>query len=619
MTTQTSSPQTSSPHWNLTIAYQDLNDPHILTDIQQIEQHIEQLHQLSAQLNSPVAPEHELALSRVLQEAIQISEIATQKLATIYTFAVCYTSVDATNAAAKALHGRMAKLSSELAQAYSPYEHALTYADESLIAAVLQHESGDVAGQAFGIAQLRKLADVMLPVEQEQLLAALEVEGRDAWGRLYDNLTGSLTVTLDTDSGQETIGFSQAASLLYGSEFAKQEAAWRGIQNAMETHQESFASIVNGLAGWRLTEYAKRSYQRKMHFLEPALHESCIQAQTLDVMMAVAREQRHLGQKAGKLMAKVHGLEQMTPWNHLAAMPSLNGEKVQTYTFDQAIAVIKQAFAHVDPEMADFVQLMVDNGWIDAKPSANRRLGAYCTKLANTRTPLVFMTWGGSRSDLLTLAHELGHAFHNWVMRDMPLCQTRYPMTLAETASIFAENVVRDALLAQATTREEQLEMLWEELSSCYALTINIPVRFEFEQAFYEQRQQGELSAEQICDLMRQTWQTWYGDSMAGDDPYFWASKLHFSIAEVSFYNYPYLFGALFSSGVYAQREAKGAQFYPDYVALLRDTGSMMAEEVVEKHLGMDLTQPDFWRQSFARIAAKIEQFEQLLQQDPAL
>ena len=312
-------------------------------------------------------------------------------------------------------------------------------------------------------------------------------------------------------------------------------------------------------------------------------------------------------------MAKVHGLDSMKPWNHLAGMPSLTDQTPELYSFDDAIAIIKAAFVDVSPEMAEFVDTMMENGWIDAAPSNNRRLGAYCSKFAATRSPLVFMTWGGSRSDLMTLAHELGHAFHNWVMRDMPLCATRYPMTLAETASIFAETIVRDYLLNKAQTREEKLEMLWEELSSCYALMVNIPVRFEFEKTFYEQRQNGELSATELCELMSSAWKTWYGESMDRADPYFWASKLHFSISEVSFYNYPYLFGYLFSLGVYAQRAEKGADFYPSYISLLRDTGSMMAEEVVQKHLGMDLSQADFWQQSIDRVKQKIDLFEQLL------
>ncbi|MBE8605838.1 M3 family oligoendopeptidase [Vibrio sp. OPT10] len=595
----------TTPSWDLSIAYRDLDDAKIEQDIELIQQCIELLY-------VHVEKRH---IILAMQNAIQTSEAAGTLLSTINTFANCHASVDATHTEAKALLGRVAKLNSEMSQAFSPYEDTLIHAESEFINAVLEHDSADVAGQGFAIESSRKLASSRLSVAEEQLLAAMKVDGRDAWGRLYDNLTGSLKLSLKLDGEDEALGFSQAASLLYGSEFDKQEPAWRAVQGAMKTHQESFASILNALAGWRLTENKKRSKISDVHFLDPSLHGSRIVPETLDTMMSVAKANREVGQKAGLLMARVHGLDEMKPWNHLAAMPPLGDSESKVYPFDEAIEVIKTAFAEVNPEMADFVALMVENGWIDAAPAANKRLGAYCTKFAATRTPLVFMTWNGSRSDLMTLAHELGHAFHNWVMKDMPLCQTRYPMTLAETASIFAENIVRDHLLKQAQTRNEKLEMLWEELSSSLALMVNIPVRFEFEKAFYEQREKGELTAKQLCDLMERTWKDWYGDAMTEVDPYFWASKLHFSISQVSFYNYPYLFGYLFSKGVYAQRDSKGEQFYGDYVSLLRDTGSMMAEEVVQKHLGMDLTEADFWQQSIDMVKVQIDEFERLLNQ----
>ncbi|MGO2161152.1 MAG: M3 family oligoendopeptidase [Vibrio toranzoniae] len=596
----------TTPSWDLSIAYRDLDDAKIEQDIELIQQCIELLYQ-------HVEIRHVIL---AMQNAIQTSEAAGTLLSTINTFANCHASVDATHTEAKALLGRVAKLNSEMSQAFSPYEDTLIHAEPEFIDAVLEHESVDVAGQRFAIESSRKLSSSRLSVAEEQLLAAMKVDGRDAWGRLYDNLTGSLKLSLKIQGEEEALGFSQAVSLLYGSEFEKQEPAWRAVQSAMKTHEESFASILNALAGWRLTENKKRSKISDVHFLDPSLHGSRIVPETLDTMMSVAKANRNVGQKAGLLMAQVHGLDEIKPWNHLAAMPPLGDSESTLYSFDEAIEVIKTAFDEVNPEMAEFVGLMVENGWIDAAPAANKRLGAYCTKFAATRTPLVFMTWGGSRSNLMTLAHELGHAFHNWVMRDMPLCKTRYPMTLAETASIFAENIVRDHLLQQAQTRNEKLEMLWEELSSSLALMVNIPVRFEFEKAFYEQREKGELTAKQLCDLMETTWKEWYGDAMTEADPYFWASKLHFSISQVSFYNYPYLFGYLFSKGVYAQRDAKGEQFYEDYVSLLRDTGSMMAEEVVQKHLGMDLTQADFWQQSIDMVKVQIDEFERLLNQE---
>ncbi len=595
----------TTPSWELTIAYQDLSDQRIQDDIALVEQCIELLYKQSSECQNV----------EVMQNAILTKEAASRLAGTISNFANCYSSVDATNADAKALLGRMTRIFSELSQAFSAFELTLTHADDEFIARVLDHENPDISGQAFSILNLRNLADTRLSNDEEKLLSAMSVDGKSAWGKLYDNLTGSLNVTLDyVDGNSEELGFSQAASILYGSEFNRQEAAWRGVQKAMETHQESFAAILNALAGWRLTENKKRSTKRNVHFLEPSLHGSRIQAETLDSMMSVAKANRDIGQKAGLLMAQVHGLDEMKPWNHLAAMPALSGD-AKVYDFDEAIDVICKAFETVNPDMSEFVRMMVKNGWIDAKPSANKRLGAYCTKLPATRTPLVFMTWSGSRSDLMTLAHELGHAFHNWVIRDLPLCQTYYPMTLAETASIFAENIVRDRLISKALSTDEKLEMLWEELSSALALMVNIPVRYEFEKAFYERRQSGELTAQEFCDLMSETWKEWYGDAMSEADPYFWASKLHFSISDVSFYNYPYVFGFLFSKGIYAQRESKGESFYADYINLLRDTGNMTAEQVVEKHLSMDLTKPEFWLQSVTLVREKIDEFESLLTQ----
>ena len=226
------------------------------------------------------------------------------------------------------------------------------------------------------------------------------------------------------------------------------------------------------------------------------------------------------------------------------------------------------------------------------------------------------MTWGNSMSDVLTLAHELGHAFHSWVMRDMPYSLSHYPMTLAETASIFAESVVRDELFAAAESSYEKRLMLFEEMSSALGFLVNIPVRYEFERDFYQQRAAGELGVGALRELMSATWSRWYGDSMSQADDLFWASKLHFSIADVSFYNYPYLFGYLFSKGVYSQRAQRGDTFYPDYIKLLRATGSMSAEELAREYLQVDLAKPDFWQASIDIASAQIDAFEQLLRDE---
>ncbi|UXI00050.1 M3 family oligoendopeptidase [Photobacterium sp. TY1-4] len=588
------------PSWDLSIAYQDLSDPKITQDIQTIKSLITRLEALD-----PTSLED-------LQQAVITDANIAVILSTLSTYANCLASVDAGHDGAKKLAGQADRLYSQAEQAMNPYQQSIIHLDENAFETYLQGEG--LEAFRFKLERRRLQRNRMLSVGEEQLLSAMHVDGRNAWGRLYDNLTGSLSVTMQlADGSEETVGLSQAASLLYGPDIQRREPAWRGISQVMTVHQESFAAILNGLSGGRLTEYDKRSHTEQVHFLDPSLHTSRIEKQTLDAMLSVARDNREVGQQAGLAMATLFGTEKLKPWDELASMPALGGGESETYSFDEGIAIIREAFAGVDPEMADFVDWMVENQRIDAAPQPRKRLGAYCTKFADTRSPLVFMTWGGSMSDVLTLAHELGHAFHNWVMRDMPLVRTEYPMTLAETASIFAENIVRDALMAKAKTTQDKLQMLWEEAQAALQLLINTPVRYEFEKAFYEQRQEGELTPLQLRELMAKTWRDWYGEAMDETNDMFWASKLHFSIPGISFYNYPYLFGYLFSKGVYAQRAAKGAQFYSDYKALLRDTGAMTAEAVVQKHLGMDIRQPEFWQQSVDMVQQQVAAFERLV------
>lgn len=594
-----------APSWDLAIAYESLSDPKISQDMKIAKEKVADF----AALDPTDLGD--------LMKAIALSDQLTIIVRTLFSYANCLSSVDASDDGAKKLAGSVDKLFSEFEQAFNPFIQALIHLNDDEFNTVLagNAELGELEAYRFKLERERLKRNRLLSVAEEQLLSAMNVDGRNAWGRLYDNLSGSLSVTLKLkDGSEESMGLSQAASILYGPDSERREPAWKAISEVMCVHEQSFAAILNGLAGGRLTEYEKRSHTEQVHFLDSSLHSSRIEKETLEAMIKVARDNQTVGRKAGLQMAKLFGTEKLKPWDELASMPAIKGGESESYSFDLGISIIREAFAGVDQEMADFVDMMVERQLIDAAPQPTKRLGAYCTKFVNTRTPLVFMTWGGSMSDVLTLAHELGHAFHNWVMRDMPVVRSEYPMTLAETASIFAENIVRDALLEKAESDRDKLMMLWEEAQATLALMINIPVRFEFEQAFYEQREQGEFTPAQFRELMAGTWREWYGEAMDETNDMFWASKLHFSIPELSFYNYPYLFGYLFSKGVYAQRAVKGEQFYADYKALLRDTGSMTAEEVVQKHLGMDIRQPEFWQQSVDMISAQIDAFEQLIE-----
>ncbi|USH04515.1 M3 family oligoendopeptidase [Grimontia kaedaensis] len=595
----------SAPSWDFSFVYQSLQDTALQNDLARCSDNIAALKNLS-----PDTVEN-------CQQALSLFDEASTLLQSASSYAGCLSTVDATDAEAKTVVVKADVMESNLTQAFSPFEDKLATSDAGFFDSVLSgsDSTGSYQRHAFSLTRLREQQVFRLSVPEEQLLSAMQVDGKNAWGRLYDDITGTLKVSLKfPDGSEEEMGLSQAASLLYGGDTYRREPAWHAIREAMGKQEVTFAAILNALAGNRLTEYEKRSHTKPLHFLDPALEEARIVQPTLDAMLHATKASQDLSRRAAKAMAKVFGTDQLKPWDEMAAMPSFGASKPALYSFEEAIAIIRKAFESVDTEMAEFVDMMVEQNLIDAAPQPNKSMGAYCTKIAKTRTPLVFMSYGGSMSDVLTLAHELGHAFHNWVMRDMPFVETEYPMTLAETASIFAENVVRDALLEKAESDSDKLLMLWEEAQTAVALMLNIPVRYGFEKAFYEQRQQGECSPAKLRALMAETWNEWYGDAMSEPNDLFWATKLHFSIAEISFYNYPYLFGYLFSTGVYARRAEKGSAFYSDYKALLRDTGRMSAEDVAKAHLGVDLTKPDFWQQSIQIAEKRIEAFEALVE-----
>lgn len=219
------------------------------------------------------------------------------------------------------------------------------------------------------------------------------------------------------------------------------------------------------------------------------------------------------------------------------------------------------------------------------------------------------MTYSGTPSNVSTLAHELGHGFHTYAMRDLHLLNRNYAMNVAETASTFAEMIVSDASLKNAKSEEEKIALLEDKIQRSVALLMNIHARFLFETRFYEMRKTGTVSTEELNRLMEDAQKEAYGDALGEYHPLFWASKLHFYITSVPFYNFPYTFGYLFSLGIYAQALKEGNGYEEKYIALLKDTASMKVEELALKHLNVDLTKPGFWEQAVQLCIDDVEEF----------
>ena len=526
----------------------------------------------------------------------------------IAVLAACTGSQDARDPLAKQLASRARALNADLFKTLAPIEDLMLGLPEAEFGQLMQDPL--LGEEEYRLRHERRLQDQRLPVEAEQLVIGLGTDGLHAWGNLYNDLVGKIRLVID---GRE-MGLAEASNLLSSPDRALRKEAFDAISAGWEGEQETVAAILNALNGWRLELSRQRGKVRTLDALDLSCHQSHIERVTLDTLMQETWQARGLGQRALGLMARRLGIEELGPEDLFAPPPASSHRSIP---FEEAIEIIALAFTGFDPEMGEFARMMAERGWIDAAPTPNRRTGAYCTKFADPVEPRVFITYAGTMDNVITLAHELGHAWHNWLIRDLPMSQRSYPMTLAETASIFAETLVRSALFEQARSAEERQAIAWAEADGAATFLVNIPARFDFEQALVAEREQGYVSSARLKALTDEAWGRWYEKSLSRYHPMFWAAKAHFSIAGFGFYNYPYLFGYLFSLGVYQQlisRQAAGEQDVAQaYRALLRDTGRMSAEELVMKHLGQDIREAAFWQGSLALVAAAVDRFEQTL------
>jgi oligoendopeptidase F len=593
------------PSWRLSDVYTSLSDPQLVSDLDRARTVLDSVESLNGQLLDTPEVTIAQALFRSLEEASIL-------LATVSVYGRCLISVDGQDDEALKLLGSMENDLKRVSVLAVPLSQFLDAANETTIEAYLADK--DVGASRFQVEHARGRRHTRLSLPQEALVKRLAQDGVNAWGKLYSQLSGTVRCSVELADDVRTLGLAEAAALMSSADDAVRRAAWQGINEGWRAHEESCAAILNALAGGRLEMCDERSHNGPVGFLDEALHASRISQETLEALMFVARQARPIGQRAAKLQARAYGKTGFGAWDLRAPAPVLGDAGTRAaIPFEMAMEQVANAYGEVDGSMADFVRMMGAKGWIEGSVGPNKRPGAYCTGFRKSREPLVYMTYSGGASNVITLAHELGHAYHSWVMRDLPMSQTSYGMSLAETASTFGETLVRDALLRHSKSPQDRLDMLWAEMSAFTGFTLNIPTRFEFESRFYEARKERPLRPAELSTMMSESWKAWYGDALAEPDPMFWASKLHFSMSYMSFYNFPYLFGYLFSLGVYDKRAAFGETFFPRYVALLRDTGRMSAEVLALKHLNEDITEPSFWMSIIKRLELRVDAFESLL------
>ncbi|NLM17289.1 MAG: M3 family oligoendopeptidase [Candidatus Riflebacteria bacterium] len=457
----------------------------------------------------------------------------------------------------------------------------------------------------------RKASQRTMSDEMEALTADLSVNGFSSWTRLYGTVSGKLNFEMEWPDGKkETIPAAQCRSLCANPDRKLRKAAFEGGKKAWRRVEDVCAAALNALAGTRLTLAERRGYG---HFLDVALEQSAISQECLKAMMQAVDEAKEIKLLAGKAKAKVLGLEKLC-WYDCEAALQIPG--VEKYSWEQALKIIEKAFDKHYPALGTFFRKVIEKQWVDSVAKEGKRPGAFCSSSLYNGESRVFMSYTGSISDISTLAHEVGHAFHSSIIKKNRALCSEYPMTLAETASNFAEIILAEGILNDPEASDSlKLSILTNSVNDIISHLIDIPIRFHFEKRFHEARQKGEVPPSALKEIMRTTMKEQFVGLLedGGEDELFWASKLHFYADDVTFYNYPYIFGMLLSNAMMQTLKKEGAEaFLPKYELFLERSGAGEAQTIAKKTLGFDLEDSSFWSETIEGLKGRVEKFNAL-------
>ena len=544
-----------------------------------------------------------------LPQAIAEFETLGTRYWHLTAFLGCLSADDANDEAVKADEAWSATLDAECTKLRAALQGALAALSEAAFSALLA--APVLAGAEHTVRQMRERGTRQMRQEMEALAADLGVDGISAWGRLYETLTGKFEFPMTFPDGHvESVPMARRRALMSEPDRAVREAAFRQGQQPWHDHAVTLAAALNGIAGARHTLYGRRGIP---HFLEAPLQDACMSRASLDAMLHAIHAHAELPRRALRKAAQLQG----TPALHFFDLeaPQIPAPDEKPLTWSEACATVDRSYSAAYPALGAYFRDMLAQQWIESQARPGKRPGAFCTGSLLRKEERVYMTWHHTMHDMVTLAHEVGHAWHSCVLRPARPYAADYPMTLAETASNFGEMILLSGLLNDPSlTPQMKSYLLDQEMLRASGYLLNIPMRYEFEQTFYEERRAGEVSVSRLRELMAAAQRKLYADTLLPDgaDDMFWASKMHFFITGVSFYNFPYVFGYLLSQALFARFKTEGQSFLPAYEKFLAATGSASCEEVARQSLGADLTSPDFWSAGIRALEPSLAAYEAL-------
>jgi oligoendopeptidase F len=475
----------------------------------------------------------------------------------------------------------------------------------------------------------RRLGGRQLSLEMEELAADLARSGAELWSRLQDSIGATLSTEwrgpgASGDGAPERKTVVQLRSLAHHRDrevrrkaFEEELALWRQMETPL-------AHAINGVKGFAVVLDRRRGFEDS---LRRAVIESRMSEDSFGALIGACEEALPIFHRYLRAKARALGREKLAFYDIFAPVSGSDAPAVGTdagasehdsrgsrFSFEEAKEFICDEFSAFSPELGTFARSAFDRDWIDAEPRAGKVGGAYCVSFPTVGESRILLNFDGTVSGVSTLAHELGHAYHHEVLKGAPALLRQYPMPLAETASIFCENLVYRALIRELPA-QQRVCALEAFLQDACQVIVDILSRFRFESELFRLRAEHEVSPEDLCRLMSRFQRETYGDALDPDflHPYMWAVKGHYYDHNLSFYNFPYAFGLLFSLALLGEYDAGKQDFSARYREVLARTGAASVDDVV-RSAGLDPTKGAFWRRSLGVLEAHVAQFEEHFQ-----
>ena len=573
--------------WDLSFLYKSFEDEAFQADLARLPEAIAEEKTL---LDS------DLPVQEKLKKLMDADEALSLLMDRLFNFAGLTLATDANNGTAQQYEDKLSVIANDASLVGSAITRFVGSIEnlEEIIAA-----SKKLQSVAFALREMKQSAAHTIPAEIEPWMLQMRLSGGSAFSQLRDKLDSTHTV----EYRGESLPLPAVRGMAYDGDASVRKDAYEAEIASYKKIELPMSYCLNAIKMEARTMAKAKGYES---VLDMTLDQNRMDRETLEAMITAIKEYLPHFRRYLRAKGKYLGHEDGLPFYDLFAPV---GKASKAYTIEEAREVLLREMGKFTPAMAQFMDNAFEQRWIDVYPKEGKGGGAFCAGAHEYDRSLILTNYQGSFSDISTLAHELGHAWHNRCMAGLPYCLTGTPMPLAETASIFNETMLAHQVLKNAT-EDEQFTLLESSLMEVTQTCVDILSRYLFETEVIDTRADHAMTVDELKDAMLRAQDATYGDGLAKDvrHPYMWACKSHYYSSGLNFYNFPYAFGELFGKGVFAQYLKEGDSFVPKYNQLLRSCGSGTIAEVAAS-VGIDVRQADFWRASLEVVKNEIDTF----------